>query len=42
MISTEIPIEANVRLLLISNDLQAILSVTELRLFQLRRHYGIG
>lgn len=40
MVSTQIPAEASVRLP-VFNDLEAIISVTELRLFQVRRRHGI-
>lgn len=40
MVSTQIPAEGSVRLP-VFNDLEAIISVTELRLYQVRRCHGI-
>lgn len=40
-VSTQIPAEISVRLLLASSDLQPIISVTELRVFQACQCYGI-
>lgn len=41
MLPTQIPVEISLRLMPVSNDLQAIISVTELRVFQVCRCYGI-